>query len=48
MQVELTASLRPLQRWTGDHLELPSTEVLVRAAFDAADTAGPTGRVRIA
>ena len=47
VEVEVAASLRPLQRWTGERLELPATEVLVRAASDAADAAGPTGRIRI-
>jgi hypothetical protein len=47
VQVELTASLRPLQRWTGDRLELPSTEVLVRAAAHAGDRSGPTARIRL-
>ncbi len=47
VQAEVAASLRPLQRWTGDRLQLPATEVLVRASLDAADTAGPTGRIRL-
>ncbi|WP_297344462.1 beta-glucosidase [Amnibacterium sp.] len=47
VEVEVPASLRPLQRWTGERLELPSTEVLVRAAAHAADTSGPTARIRL-
>jgi hypothetical protein len=46
-QVEVLASLRPLQRWTGERLTLPSTEVLVRAAAHAADTSGPTASIRL-
>jgi beta-glucosidase len=45
--VDLTASLRPLQRWDGERLVLPAIEVVVRAASHAADTSGPTARIRL-
>ena len=45
--VELTASLRPLQRWDGERLVLPATEVIVRAASHAEDASGPTARIRL-
>ena len=45
--VELTASLRPLQRWDGERLVLPATEVTVRAASHAEDASGPAARIRL-